>query len=138
MPTSPAPALTRNQKLVFEALTADEQPLSAYTLLDRLRDDGLRSPLQIYRALDKLVDFGLVHKLESTSTFVPCRDPDTHVHGPAAFAICESCGQVDEFTDAVVEEQVERWARERSFQPKKTTIEIRGTCSACAQAQGAA
>ena len=30
-----------------------EAPLSAYDILDKLRDDGLRAPLQVYRALEK-------------------------------------------------------------------------------------
>ncbi|MEK9833582.1 MAG: transcriptional repressor, partial [Rhodospirillaceae bacterium] len=52
--------LTRNQSLVFGVLEGAEAPLSAYTILDQLRDEGLRAPLQVYRALDKLVAFGLV------------------------------------------------------------------------------
>ena len=47
--------LTRNQSLVLGALTNAGGPLSAYTILDRLRDDGFRAPLQVYRALEKLL-----------------------------------------------------------------------------------
>ena len=54
---SATPALTKNQELVLGALEKAEGPLSAYTILDALRDDGLRAPLQVYRALDKLLDF---------------------------------------------------------------------------------
>ena len=39
--------LTRNQSLVFGALSRAEGPLSAYTILDQLRDDGFRAPLQV-------------------------------------------------------------------------------------------
>src|SRR5690606_26549261 len=53
--TMKAPAeLTKNQALVLNALSRAEGPLSAYTILDRLRDDGFRAPLQVYRALEKL------------------------------------------------------------------------------------
>ncbi|KAG1651456.1 High-affinity zinc uptake system membrane protein ZnuB [Nymphon striatum] len=51
--------LTKNQSLVMGALTNAEGPLSAYTILDQLRDDGFRAPLQVYRALDKLVETGM-------------------------------------------------------------------------------
>ena len=38
------------------AVSQAEAPLSAYTILDQLRDDGFRAPLQVYRALDKLLE----------------------------------------------------------------------------------
>lgn len=91
--------LTRNQTLVFDVLSKAEGPLSAYTILDQLRDDGFRAPLQVYRALEKLLDYGMVHRLESLNAFVACAHPQCHEHGLIAFAICEQCGQVTEFSD---------------------------------------
>ena len=123
--------LTRNQTLVLGALSKTDGPLSAYTLLDQLREDGFRAPLQVYRALEKLIEFGLVHRLESLNSFVACAHPRDHVHGLIAFAICDSCGQVDEFSDAVVEKQLRGWATDHTFKLAKTTIEMRGTCSTC-------
>ncbi|PRD42646.1 transcriptional repressor [Phyllobacterium phragmitis] len=123
--------LTRNQALVFNALTKAESPLSAYTILDRLRDDGFRAPLQVYRALDKLLDYGMVHRLESLNAFVACAHPHCGEHGLIAFAICEKCGQVSEFSDVVIEEQVRDWTGQNGFKPSKTTVEIRGTCASC-------
>ena len=55
--------LTRNQSLVMGTLASSNGPMSAYTILDELRGEGLRAPLQVYRALEKLVEFGLVHRL---------------------------------------------------------------------------
>jgi len=43
-----------------------------------------------------------------------------------AFAICEGCGQVDEFSDAVVRERLDAWSAEHGFRAEKTSIEIRG------------
>lgn len=126
--------LTRNQSLVFEALTAADAPLSAYGILDVLRDDGLRAPLQVYRALDKLVEAGLVHRLESINAFVACSHPHDHRSRIIAFAICGVCGQVTEFSDETVERRLGQWASEHGFRPDKTVIEIRGTCSGCAPA----
>lgn len=123
--------LTKNQKLVLDALLAREEPLGAYTLLERLRDHGIRSPLQVYRALDRLVEAGLVHRLESINAFVACAHPHDHKHGLIAFAICQNCGQVDEFADDVVEERLHGWTCEHAFRPVKTTIEMRGVCGAC-------
>ncbi|NRP75769.1 Zinc uptake regulation protein [Ensifer psoraleae] len=69
--------LTKNQSLVLAVLQSSEQPLSAYSILDRLREHGLKAPLQIYRALDKLLDAGRVHRLESMNAFVVCCHPGT-------------------------------------------------------------
>ncbi|MBO6717044.1 MAG: transcriptional repressor [Rhizobiaceae bacterium] len=127
--------LTRNQSLVHDTLCRAEGPLSAYTILDRLRDEGFRAPLQVYRALDKLTGMGLVHRLESINAFVACAgDHNHHAHGPMAFAICEGCGQVEEFADAEVFDRLATRARDSGFKADKTTIEIRGKCAACAAA----
>ena len=127
-------ALTRNQGLVFDVLSKAEAPLSAYSILDKLRGDGFRAPLQVYRALDKLLEFGLVHRLESINAFVACAHPeeDCHAHGITAFTICESCGKVTEFHDHTIEERLAAFARDRNFKTGKTTIEIRGVCGGCA------
>jgi Fur family zinc uptake transcriptional regulator len=126
-----SPDLTRNQSLVLDTLAHADGPLSAYTILERLRDDGFRAPLQVYRALDKLTGLGLVHRLESLNAFVACIQPHCHESGTIAFAICENCGQVDEFADEVVTERLSGWADAHGFHPHKTTIEIRGTCATC-------
>lgn len=123
--------LTKNQNLVLDTLTRAEGPLSAYTILDRLRGSGLRAPLQVYRALEKLLAFGLVHRLESLNAFVACAHPHCHAQGLVAFAICEDCGQVDEFSDALVRERLGAWSASSGFKVEKTTIEIRGRCAAC-------
>jgi len=128
--------LTRNQDLVLQTLNAAEAPLSAYDILDKLRDEGLRAPLQIYRALDKLVEHGLAHRLESLNAFVCCANAERHARtdGTAAFAICEGCGHVDEFADEVVEARLRDWADRHGFRPARTTIELRGRCRDCAAA----
>lgn len=129
MPTD----LTRNQELVLGTLTASTAPLSAYDILDKLRAHGLRAPLQVYRALEKLVDRGLAHRLESLNAFVACADTHCHRKGLIAFAICESCGKVDEFADAVIEERLGAWAGKEGFKVERTTMEIRGRCAECLQ-----
>jgi Fur family transcriptional regulator, zinc uptake regulator len=126
------PKLTRNQAFVFETLQGAEGPLSAYTILNELRDDGFRAPLQVYRALDKLVELNLVHRLESLNAFVACDHPDGDRHGTIAFAICEDCGRVDEFGDEEINERLGNWATAQKFRLDKTIIELRGSCEACA------
>lgn len=134
------PDLTKNQALVLGALEKSEAPMSAYDLLDELRGEGLRAPLQIYRALEKLTALGLAHRLESLNAFVACAHRD-HGHGHAcphggehrlmAFAICDSCGSVEEFCDDSVEQGLKDWAKGHGFRPTKTALEIRGLCARC-------
>jgi Fur family transcriptional regulator, zinc uptake regulator len=133
------PDLTRNQELVLETLNRAEGPLSAYDILDRLREAGLRAPLQVYRALEKLVDQGLAHRLESVNAFVCCAAVHGHSEAEAttAFAICSDCGRVDEFADKVVADRLRDWAAEQGFTPQRTTIELRGRCRNCTAGRSA-
>jgi len=128
--------LTRNQTLVLDILGKAEAPLGAYTILERLREEGFRAPLQVYRALDKLQEFGLVHRLESLNAFVACSHPHAHSHAHEraliAFAICKACGRVEEFADEVIEARLGDWAATSGFRPENTVIEIRGLCRQCA------
>lgn len=126
--------LTKNQSLVLGILDKSDQPLSAYTILDSLRDEGLRAPLQVYRALDALVALGNVHRLESLNAFVACTHASCSTHSAAAFIICENCGSVSEISDDTITTQLRQIAERAAFQLQKTTVEIRGICSKCQQA----
>ena len=123
--------LTKNQALVLERLEAANSPLSAYELLDQLREEGIKAPLQIYRALEKLQAADLVHRLESLNAFVACSHQGCAGHGTAAFAICEVCGDVSEFTPDEVVKLLKEWTMAEGFALARTTIELRGTCKDC-------
>ena len=124
--------LTRNQELVLGTLAHADAPMSAYDILDKLRDEGLRAPLQVYRALDKLTERGLAHRLESLNAFVCCADAQCHKAGSIAFAICEKCGRVEEFAERTVEQRLTGWSKAAGFTPSRMTIELRGICRDCA------
>lgn len=125
------PDLTKNQSLVMDALSSAEGPMSAYTILDQLRGDGLRAPLQVYRALDKLVELGLVHRLESLNAFVACSDPNCESHDTVAFTICDVCGLVYEVADETLARKLKTVASKSGFQVRRSTVELRGLCEAC-------
>ena len=126
--------LTKNQSMVLATLSKASGPLSAYTILDKLRSKGLRAPLQVYRALDKLVEYGMVHKLESIDAFVACQHPE-HEHENetmVAFTICESCGDVTEISNHKFDLQLHRLAGNAKFNLTRSTVELFGKCDACA------
>lgn len=123
--------LTKNQTLVYGTLTAATGPLTAYTILDQLREKGFRAPLQVYRALDKLVEFGMVHRLESLNAFVACRQPDCETHEAIVFTICDACGQVAEVSDDKLGSDLRELADTNEFFLQKSTVELRGLCNVC-------
>lgn len=123
--------LTKNQTLVFGALSHAEGPLSAYAILDQLRDKGFRAPLQVYRALDKLISLGLIHRLESLNSFVACQHPECDDRESMVFAICEICGKVSELADDSLENQIKTLAKRNGFSMKTCAIELRGHCRDC-------
>ena len=123
--------LTRNQSLVLQALNAAKTPLSAYAILDALRADGLRAPLQIYRALDKLIVLGFVHRLESLNAFVACQHIGCDGADSVAFAICGSCGKVDELQDSQLSAELNSVSAKTGFVLAHSIVELRGTCANC-------
>ena len=123
--------LTKNQALVLEVLESHQNPLTAYMILERLNDSGLRAPPQVYRALDKLIDLGLIHKLESINSFIACQHRHCTSHQITSFAICESCQCVSEIVNAEFEQTLQSLAQNAGLIPKRSTIEIHGLCTAC-------
>jgi len=121
--------LNAKEKLVLAALRRCRKPASAYDLIDALKPEGVKAPPTVYRALGRLMEAGLVHRLESLNAFVAC----THKHGSAAvaLAVCEDCGSVEEFESQELTGILEGWAARAQFKLRQTTLELRGSCSAC-------
>ena len=125
--------LTKNQTLVLSVLEESSIPLSAYTILERLGEHGLRAPPQVYRALDKLLDLGLAHKLASMNSFLACQHTQCGSHQITSFAICDGCEQVSEIINTEFERQLNSLAKDVGLQPTRSTIEIHGLCDQCAR-----
>ncbi|WP_412058098.1 Fur family transcriptional regulator [Bartonella sp. DGB2] len=124
-------SLTRNQSLVLNTLLHAKAPLSAYTILDRLRGEGFRAPLQVYRALEKLIEKQYVHRLDSANAFMACAKPEGCTTGLNAFMICEKCGHAREIPDTGLQTAISCLAQKNGFLPQNTNIEIRGLCMQC-------
>jgi Fur family zinc uptake transcriptional regulator len=122
----PAP---EQDKMIVEALKGAGRPVSAYEIIDRLRDKALLAPQTVYRALDRLIAQGSAHRLESLNAFVAC----AHLShkGAAVFAICESCGTVEEFDEPRAVAALAAWAKKARFATRSMTLEIRGRCAEC-------
>jgi Fur family zinc uptake transcriptional regulator len=125
--------LTELRRAVLELVMQAEGPLTAYQLLDRLRETRKGAvPPTIYRALAFLIEHKLVHKIERLNAFIPCTEGE-HAHA-AQFLICRSCGTVAEIDDHAVSEALDRAAKCQDFRPSNAVVEIEGICGDCATA----
>jgi Fur family zinc uptake transcriptional regulator len=122
--------MTRQRRAVLGKLLAEKRPLSAYESRDMLRpDDPSATPASVYRCLDFLVEHGLVHRLESTKSFLACEHPD-HPHA-AQFLICRQCGTVVEAEDKRVAAATESLGHRLGFQLDHRSVELTGICPMC-------
>ncbi len=126
--------LTDQRKTVLGLLCASEKPISAYDLLDQLRDEIKNpTPPVVYRALDFLLEQGLVHKLESLHAYIGCSHPE-HPHA-SQFLICSDCGEVAEVEDPSVAKSLKAAGQSVGFQTKRPVVELLGTCAQCKSKQ---
>lgn len=124
---------TSRRRGVLVTVATAERPLTAYEILDRIRDrHGDVSPMSIYRSLDFLVAQAIVHRIESTKTFVACTLPGQH--HPTQVLVCRGCGAVVETADAHLAEVAAELGRRFRFQVDRSTIELIGLCAGCQQA----
>ncbi len=124
--------LAKNEKLVWDALAATSEPLKAYEILDNLKERGVRAPMTVYRALDGLEHKGHIHKLEGLNAFVLCNHEGPHV--VQTFLVCEGCSTVKELEVVAVEADITPAVRAADFDMHTARLEIKGTCTSCAEA----
>ncbi|WP_435140922.1 Fur family transcriptional regulator [Pseudopelagicola sp. nBUS_19] len=121
---------TSVRRKVLEILLQEHRALGAYTILDRLREDGFGSqPPVAYRALDFLVTNGLAHKIERLNAFIACAHP-SHSHAPA-FMICRLCDAVAETRSSPARGALGDVARATGFRIERTVVEAEGVCPSC-------
>lgn len=122
--------LTPLRLRVLELIAAEEKPVKAYDLLDRLKDEHSgAAPPTIYRALDFLLENRFIHKLESINAFVGCHHPNEAHQVP--FLICDICSSAVEICDERVSRLLSEQARERGFGARAQTLEVHGVCAEC-------
>lgn len=128
--------LTPLRLRVLELVAAEEKPVKAYDLLDRLKDEhGAAAPPTVYRALDFLLEHRFIHKLESINAFVSCRHPNEAHQVP--FLICDVCSSAVEICDERVSRLLDEQALERGFAARAQTLEVHGVCALCRAKGGA-
>jgi Fur family zinc uptake transcriptional regulator len=122
--------LTPQRRSVLEKLLVSKRPQSAYELRDiLLPQDPSITPASVYRCLDFLMEKGLIHRLETTRSFVACDHPQ-HAH-TVQFLICRQCGTVLEAEDKRVSSATSSLGSRLGFEVDHRTVELTGVCADC-------
>lgn len=127
------PRLTRNQKMVYDALYGLGRTAKAYELLDILRPKGVKAAPTIYRALNELESKGLVQHVVSSRSFVALPRPQTALASNLTF-VCEQCGETSWVESEGVISAIAENARASGFKVRTSCIEIETACRRCSSA----
>ncbi|HET7211684.1 MAG TPA: Fur family transcriptional regulator [Methyloceanibacter sp.] len=123
------PKLSRNQSEILTCLREAREPMSAYAILDRVRNAGISHPPTVYRALNELMQKGMVHRLQSRAAFIAC--DHGACDGKLAFAICRQCGRVVEIPLSDADQAALLDLAPDEIVPDQVTVEIAGLCGDC-------
>ena len=117
---------------VIELLGRQSCCLTAQEIFDRLRaEDSPVGLASIYRTLDQLSKDGLLQKIElgdGTTRYEPVEAGGHHHH----HLVCESCGKVEAFEDARLEQALRRVEQQTGYSVAGHDVILRGACAACA------
>jgi Fur family transcriptional regulator, ferric uptake regulator len=121
---------TRQRRAVAAALQSSEEFRSAQEIHDHLRRNGDNVGLStVYRTLQGLADNGDVDVLRTEDgEALYRRCSTTHHH----HLVCRGCGRTVEVEGPTVERWSTSVAEEHGFTDVSHTLEIFGTCPACA------
>ncbi len=128
-PTLAGRPLSPHSKRVLKLLGKSKKPLTAYEILDQLRDSGIKAPQTIYRALETLVERGLAHRIQSLGAFVACSNEEQD-HG-TQFAVCRDCGEVVELHDHRICMFIKEIGKSIKFHVEREVLELLGRCQRC-------
>lgn len=98
-------------------------------LLDAGEDVGLAT---VYRVLTQFEAAGLVvrHHFEGAHSVFELDHGSHHDH-----LVCEQCGRIEEFVDAVIEKRQQRIAEKAGFSMTDHSLYIYGVCPKCRRGQ---
>jgi Fur family ferric uptake transcriptional regulator len=130
-PSLPGVRSTRQRTAVSEVLGKVDGFRSAQDLHDLLRHDGASVGLTtVYRHLQALADAGQVDVLrtdDGEAVYRRCPTVEHHHH-----LVCRTCGRSVEVDGPEVEAWASAVAASHGFTDVTHTVEVFGTCAACA------
>jgi Fur family zinc uptake transcriptional regulator len=117
---------------VFEALSAQDRPASAYDIAEavgKLRGKRVAAN-SVYRILDLFVRTNLANRVESANAYLANTHPGCR--HDCIFLICDDCGQATHFDDDKLTGALRAAGREAGFAEVRPVVELRGICEDCA------
>ena len=119
---------TPQRMSIIDELCTARKNLSAYDLRDSLKNKGSSFNIStIYRVLDFWIDVGVVHKMDSSNTYLVCNDSHTnHFH---VLLHCSNCKSVEE--SCKVSAQLSLPDSNKFLIKGGQVIEIDGICKNC-------
>ncbi len=120
-----------SSELVLRVLRSNVKPLSAYEILEKVKEFGIKSPPIVYRALDALMKIGKVHKINELNTFIACDCEEDHQHQLSVLTICQNCDEVIELHDHIVIDHLAKLKTLNIYLANKAVIELPIMCQNC-------
>ena len=121
---------TRQRTAVAKLLDDTDDFRSAQEIHEQLRRSGEGIGLTtVYRTLQTLADAGEIDVLRTATGEAVYRRCSAHHHH---HLVCRDCGRTVEVEGPTVELWAEKVAGEHNFTNIDHTVEISGTCAACA------
>ena len=126
---------TAGRREVFALLLDAGRPVTAYQLLDTLRESqsGAQPPT-VYRALEFLQRVGLIHRIDATNSYLPCAMEccGEHHEKPPQLLVCNHCGAATEMPlpEGVYETLCEA-AEAAGFELGDKPLALNGLCDRC-------
>ncbi|MBP6364344.1 MAG: transcriptional repressor [Novosphingobium sp.] len=116
---------------VFEALSAQPRPASAYDIAEAVSNArGKRvAANSVYRILDLFVASNLARRIESANAYIA--NPHPGCRHDCIFLICDSCGRATHLDDDSLTGALVDAARKAGFADIRPVVELRGVCSDC-------
>jgi Fur family transcriptional regulator, zinc uptake regulator len=116
---------------VFEALSAQPRPASAYDIAEAVSNArGKRvAANSVYRILDLFVASNLARRIESANAYIA--NPHPGCRHDCIFLICDSCGRATHLDDDSLTGALVDAAKKAGFADIRPVVELRGICSDC-------
>lgn len=117
---------------VFDALAAQQRPVSAYDIAEEVGNRrGKRvAANSIYRILDLFVRTNLANRIESANAFIANTHPGCR--HDCIYLICDDCGAATHLDDDRLTGALRDAGGKAGFADVRPVVELRGLCSSCA------
>ena len=122
--------LTEIHIIILNLILQSHTSQKAYDILDHLKvTHKSAKPTTVYRALNFLLAKKLIHKIESSNSFLACSHPGEDHN--CCFVICIKCKEVHEVCQNKILSGVYQYLDIIKFVPSDVTLEIKGVCNSC-------